>query len=63
MKEEVDVKELMYRMGERHGLEGLSPSSTSSEYMKGYVQGRRTRIEKSVRSGERHECLCHHSDR
>ena len=47
----VDTKELMYRRGERDGRAGLNPSSTSADYMKGYVEGRRTRIERSMRTG------------
>jgi hypothetical protein len=46
----VEAKELRYRRGERDGRAGLNPSSTSADYMKGYVQGRRTRIERSLRT-------------
>lgn len=43
---------LMYERGYRHGLEGLNPSSTGSDYMKGYGEGRRTRIENKLRYGD-----------
>lgn len=45
-----DVNKLMYDMGNRDGLAGLNPSSTSSEYLRGFVDGRRKRIEKKVNS-------------
>ena len=47
----VEARELMYRRGERDGRAGLNPSSTSADYMKGYAEGRRTRIEQSLRTG------------
>jgi hypothetical protein len=47
----VDAKELMYRRGDRDGRAGLNPSSTSPDYMKGYVEGRRSRIERNLRTG------------
>ncbi len=45
-----DAKNLMYQRGERDGLAGLNPSSTSADYMKGYGEGRRTRIERNLRA-------------
>lgn len=36
---------LMYKRGERDGLAGLGPSSTSRDYMRGYGDGRRARWE------------------
>ncbi len=47
----VDARDLMYRRGERDGLAGLNPSSTSADYMRGYVEGRRARLEKNLRTG------------
>lgn len=46
-----DAKNPMYQRGERDGLAGLNPSSTSADYMKGYGEGRRTRIERNLRAG------------
>lgn len=43
------VQELMYRRGMRDGLAGLNPSSTSEDYIKGYFDGRRARIERQIR--------------
>ena len=42
--------ELRHQRGNRDGRAGLNPSSTSSDYMRGYVQGRRVRIERSLRT-------------
>ena len=46
----MDASELRYQRGERDGRAGLNPSSTSPDYMRGYKQGRRTRIEQSLRT-------------
>lgn len=35
---------LMYQRGYRHGLEGLSPSSTSADYWRGFNAGRQERF-------------------
>jgi hypothetical protein len=43
------TQDLMYCRGKRDGLEGLNPSSTSDEYMKGYIDGRRIRLEQKLR--------------
>lgn len=39
----------MYLCGQRDGLEGLNPSSTSVDYLKGYWEGRRERLERKMR--------------
>lgn len=46
----VNAKELRYRRGERDGRAGLNPSSTSADYMEGYLEGRRNRVERSLRT-------------
>jgi hypothetical protein len=43
-----DTKDLMYSRGKRDGLAGLDMSSTSADYMKGHLEGRRIRIEKQL---------------
>ena len=45
-----DAKQLMQQRGERDGLAGLNPSSTSADYMKGYWEGRRVRSERNLRA-------------
>ena len=37
-----------YRRGERDGRAGLNPSSTTSEYMQGWVQGRSVGLTRSL---------------
>lgn len=41
--------EIMYARGERDGLNGLNMSSTSADYHKGWLDGRRKRIEDRLR--------------
>ncbi len=41
--------EIMFKRGYRDGLAGLNMSSTPTEYMEGWMQGRRERIEERLR--------------
>lgn len=41
----VGENEINFSRGKRDGFGGLNPSSTSKEYMKGYLEGRREREE------------------
>jgi hypothetical protein len=45
--------ELMRRRGERDGKDGFNPSSTSPDYFRGYLEGRRFRVEQKIRYGEK----------
>lgn len=52
------VREIMYDRGERDGRAGLNPNSTSSDYIRGYFDGRRRRAEDKLRYGDP-ICTCH----
>ena len=43
--------DLMYKRGNRDGLFGLNANSTSAEYIEGWQEGRRKRIEDEIRYG------------
>lgn len=49
LSDQSPASELRYHRGKRDGRAGLNPSSTSPDYMRGWRQGRRIRIEQKLR--------------
>jgi len=44
-----EIAELMFKRGKRDGLAGLNMSSTSEDYRKGWIEGRREWLEEKLR--------------
>ena len=47
-----DAKNLSYQRGYRDGRQGLSPSSTSTDYWRGWQEGRKAKAIEGLQRGE-----------